>query len=101
MKFREYLKEKRIMKFKEYLAEVKSPSPLGTIWSVKAKLYDKDQKEIGYCMDTPNAIAKAFMEWPKAMFVKPFGEAIKPRSLYKDRMSKWNEAESHLVKNKG
>lgn len=74
------------------------PPKLGTVYPIKARLYDSNKKEIGYCIDTPNAIAKAFMEWPKAMYVKPFMEKLRPRAMYKDRMNKWNEAKSGLVK---
>ena len=84
--------------FKDYEEKVGKTPSLGNVWDVKAKLFDKNKKEIGFCIDTPNAIAKAFMEWDKAEYVKPFGSSIEPKSKYKDRMEKWNEAVSGLVK---
>ena len=84
--------------FSERLKERLVHGKLGTVYTAKARLYDKKKKEIGYCIDTPNAIAKAFMEWPEAMFVKPYMEDIQPKRLYEDRMKSWNDAESGLSK---
>ncbi len=48
-------------------------------------------------MDTPNAIAKAFMELPKAEYVSlSYGTALQPRAMYQQRMNQWNVAKSHL-----
>jgi hypothetical protein len=49
-------------------------------------------------MDTPNAIAKAFMEVPHAVAVKEYLEhAIKDRAAYQSRMAGWNVAESQVA----
>lgn len=76
--------------------------PLGTlnVWDVKATLYDIDGHKLGDCMDTPNAIAKAFMEQPKATMVKGLS-GCKVRSDYAGRMMDWNTAASHFRQRTG
>lgn len=71
----------------------KKPQALGTVWIAGAKVLDRNGKSIGGCMDTPNAIAKMFMEVPKANAVKTmFG--LKTRAEYMDRMGNFNNAQS-------
>ena len=69
---------------------------LGTVYPYKARLFDKDHNEIGYCIDTPNAIANAISQ-TNASFVKPYLESVKPSEIYKNRIGKWNKAESGFV----
>jgi hypothetical protein len=38
---------------------------LGTIGETTATLYNKDNKVIGYCLDTPNCIAVALQVYPQ------------------------------------
>jgi hypothetical protein len=76
-----------------------SPMKLGNVWPIRARLYNNMGILIGTCMDTPNSIAKAFMEVPEAVEVKPYGCSRAPRSQYQDRMKDWNEAASHYQPN--
>ena len=39
-----------------------TPAKLGSVWIARATLYNSAGRKIGTCTDTPNAIAKAFME---------------------------------------
>jgi hypothetical protein len=73
------------------------PPPLGTIWNVGAKVYNKKHALIGSCLDTPNAIAKMFMEMPEAAYIiqsKIMGSGKFDKDFYKDRMNRWNTASS-------
>ena len=72
------------------------PPKLGNVWPIAARLF-RNGKQVGTCMDTPNAIAKALMEYPQIDSVKPFGCSVVPRDAYAKRMANWNEAESHAV----
>ena len=40
------------------------PEKVGAVWVAKATLYNTKKEIIAYCVDTPNGIAKAFMELP-------------------------------------
>jgi len=74
------------------------PPKLGTVWPIGARLYDKNRKEIGSCMWTPNAVAKAFMECNRAEYVKGWGEkTLTHRDAYATRMADWNVATSCLI----
>jgi len=68
---------------------------LGTVYPYKARLY-KGKKEIGYCIDTPNAIAKAIMETGATM-VKEYLGHIVLASKYADRMQSWNTCISGVI----
>ena len=68
---------------------------IGTIGITRAKLFDGKDNLIGYCMDTPNAIAKAFMECPKAQSAQGILGTNK-RDYYNERMRGWNTAQSDL-----
>jgi len=69
--------------------------PLGTIYTTRARLYDRNGKYLGSCLDTPNAIARAFMECPEAGTA--FGTlGWSYRSDYGDRMNSYNTAFSFL-----
>ena len=68
---------------------------LGTVWTAKATLLNKNGKKIAYCLDTPNAIAKALMKVPEAQKVKSL-LGTHTRAYYKDRMKSWNKAKSGL-----
>lgn len=78
---------------------MRKPPKVGVVWTASAILYNKDGKVVARCLDTPNAIAKALMQMPSAVVVKSL-LGTHPRSHYQSRMSKWNTAESHLVKGK-
>lgn len=95
-RYKEYLKEN-----KKWLHEAKSkPKALGSVWTSSATLYDKNKKPIAICMDTPNAIAKAFMELPKAEYVSSFlSNELETKDKYSDRMKSWNNADSQLNTN--
>lgn len=68
---------------------------IGSVWTANAKLYNKDNILIGYCLDTPNAIAKAFMECSDIFYaIGLFGKQDK--SNFIDCMKDWNNANSHL-----
>jgi hypothetical protein len=71
------------------------PPPIGTVWTARAKVYDGRDKYIGSCMDTPNAIAKMFMEVPAANMVVGLG-GMKFRDEYTSRMY-GNTAMSHFA----
>lgn len=75
----------------------KKPASLGTVWPVHAVLFDENGRKLGRCLDTPNAIAKAFMQCSRAAFVKPSFEMVQEREVYSDRMKSWNKAESFLT----
>ena len=70
---------------------------LGTIGITKATLLNKNGKPIAYCLDTPNAIAKALMKVPSAQKVKSI-LGTHNREHYKPRMKSWNTAKSGLVR---
>ena len=70
---------------------------LGTIGITTATLFNKDNKKIATCIDTPNGIAKALEECKEAQYVKEsFNKEIFPRSKYEGRINKWNKAISYL-----
>lgn len=71
------------------------PARLGTIGLTKATLFNSRGKKIAYCLDTPNAIAKALMKVPEAQKVKSI-LGTHTRAYYKDRMKSWNKARSGL-----
>ena len=75
----------------------KTPPSIGTIGITKATLFDKRGKKIAYCLDTPNAIAKALMKVPEAQKVKSI-LGTHTRAYYQDRMKSWNKARSGLVR---
>ncbi len=66
---------------------------LGTIYTVRAKLYDNDGIKIGTCIDTPNAIAKAIMEHPEISIVDSIN-GLQVSGTYHERMKSWNVAAS-------
>jgi len=72
------------------------PPPLGTVWVARAILYNTAGHKIATCTDTPNAIAKAFMEMKEASTVKPSYEEYRNRPEYADRMAPWNTCPSGL-----
>lgn len=74
------------------------PKKLGTVWTSNAKLF-AGTVLIGYCLDTPNAIAKAMMEVPKITLAKsPSLDKIYSRSDMASRMNQWNVANSNFQK---
>ena len=75
--------------------KTKKPAPLGTIGITRATLLNSKGKKIAYCLDTPNAIAKALMKLPQAQKVKSILGTY-TRNHYKDRMKSWNTAKSGL-----
>jgi len=72
-------------------------APLGTVWSVRATLLNSRGKKVAYCVDTPNAIAKALMKVPSATKAHSI-LGTRARQYYKDRMKSWNKARSGLVR---
>ncbi|KKK64194.1 hypothetical protein LCGC14_2986720, partial [marine sediment metagenome] len=59
---------------------------LGTVWSARARLFNSAGKLVGTCTDTPNAIAKAFMELHKATSVKEsYSDTAINRTEYRSR----------------
>ena len=59
---------------------------LGIMGVTGVTLYNKNGKRVGYCMDTPNAIAQVMRNHPEVITVKnAFGE-VKTRREYTDRM---------------
>ena len=78
-------------------AKRRKPEPIGTIGVTKATLLNKRGTRIAYCMDTPNAIAKALMKEPRAAKVKSI-LGTHAREHYKPRMAPWNKARSGLVR---
>ena len=71
------------------------PVAIGTIGITRATLFNKRGKKIAYCLDTPNAIAKALMSVPEAQKVKSILGYFS-RADYKGRMKSWNKARSGL-----
>jgi hypothetical protein len=70
-----------------------------------AALFDSRMRILGYCIDTPNAIATAFMEVPAAAFVETEGEGsydpqpgLRTREDYGGSMNSWNYAESGFMR---
>lgn len=72
---------------------------LGTVWNARARLYNSAGKVIGTCTDTPNAIARAFMEHHQATCVSESysGIAIQ-RTEYRNRMYPGNTCPSGFKK---
>ena len=71
-------------------------APLGTIGVGKATLLDANKEVIGYCLDTPNAIANAIKECPKAYIViSILGNNY--YHYYNNRINKWNTAPSYMT----
>ncbi len=68
---------------------------IGTIGVTRARLYDISGNHIGYCLDTPNAIARAFMECLNAEVVHSILGAF-TRTDFLNRMQDWNTADSDL-----
>src|SRR3990167_8872628 len=69
------------------------PPKIGTVWTARAILFNSDGEAIGTSIDTPNAIAKAMMEYPEVAMVKGIG-GYKHREDYSSRMQSWNVASS-------
>lgn len=65
------------------------------VYPYKAKLF-KSGKLIGYCIDTPNAIANA-IAGTGADEVKEYLCPIVSSEKYKDRIASWNTAISGLI----
>ena len=74
---------------------------LGTVYTARARLFNSAGKQIGTCTDTPNAIAKAFIENYKATSVKLYLEdTARPRTDYQGRMQPWNNCSSEYSKSR-
>ena len=72
---------------------------LGTVWTARARLFNSAGKQIGTCKDTPNAIAKAFMEHHSATNVKEsYSDTAINRCEYRSRMQPWNDCNSGYSK---
>lgn len=77
---------------------VMSVTKPGTVYTARARLYNSAGRMIGTCTDTPNAIAKAFMEHHEATGVKESYENIaKQRTEYEHRMVKENKCDSGYI----
>ncbi len=67
----------------------------GNIWIARATLFNSAGKKIGTCTDTPNAIAKAFMEIHQATSVKEYlSDIAKDRTDYINKIQPWNTCPS-------
>ena len=72
-----------------------TPAKLGSVWIARATLYNSAGRKIGTCTDTPNAIAKAFMEHRNATSVRKCLEGgTEDRSDYTRRMGLFNACPS-------
>ena len=72
---------------------------LGTVWTARARLYNSAGRIIGTCTDTPNAIAKAFMENHSATSVmESYSSVAIQRTEYRDRMHPGNTCPSGYSK---
>ncbi len=68
---------------------------LGTVWTARARLFNSAGRQIGTCTDTPNAIARAFMEVYKATSVKEsYSDTAINRCEYRTRMNQGNTCPS-------
>ncbi len=68
------------------------PAKIGTVYTAKARLFSRDGKLIGRCIDTPNAIARAMMENAEiSMAIESSGRQVM-RTEYASRMADWNVA---------
>jgi hypothetical protein len=67
---------------------------LGSVWIARATCYDSAGQRIGYCIDTPNGIAKAMLEHTEIYMAKGLA-GYSNRTNMRDRMAAWNVAESH------
>ena len=71
------------------------PQMIGTVWIARARLFNSAGKQIGTCTDTPNAIAKAFIENHTATSVKEsYSDTAINRHEYKNRMIPQNNCPS-------
>lgn len=68
---------------------------VGNVGLTRARLFNSSGELIGYCLDTPNAIAKALMECPQAQVAQGI-LGINKREYYHNRMQTWNTAHSDL-----
>ena len=70
-------------------------APLGVIWTARARLFNSAGKVVGTCTDTPNAIAKAFMEHRNATSVKEsYSDTAIIRTEFRNRMHPQNTCPS-------
>lgn len=70
---------------------------MGCFGVTTAFLYDKNNKPIGNCIDTPNGIAKAMMENSNIeKVIGYFPDKVSYRKDYIDRMNNYNTAKSYL-----
>lgn len=60
---------------------------LGIMGVTNAALYNRNSKLVGYCMDTPNAIAQVLRNHPEVQLVKDAFGGCKNRSEYSARMA--------------
>lgn len=72
---------------------------LGSVWTARAKVYDANGKFIGSCMDTPNAIARMFMEIRRAEVVKDVLGKYTHRIDYKSKMNEYNNVNPEWASN--
>lgn len=56
------------------------------IFDIGARLYDFNKTEIGTCIDSPCAIARAFNVRPVICFVKPYGGELESKRSYLKRV---------------
>ena len=72
---------------------------MGIFGETTAIVHDNKMRVIGTCIDTPNGIAKMFMECNRAEYVKTMLDGLKQRYTYNDRMGNFNSATSYLKLN--
>ncbi|MFA4854027.1 MAG: hypothetical protein WC616_01575 [Candidatus Omnitrophota bacterium] len=79
---------------------MRKPIALGAVYTARATLFNSAGQKIGTCTDTPNAIAKAFMENRNATAVKEcYSNIAQCRTEFNHRMNKLNDCQS-LFRNK-
>lgn len=72
-----------------------------TIWTAISTLFNSKTELIGFCIDTPNGIAKAMLEDESIQYaLSPSLDKIYRQADLVDRMCGWNDAESGLVQPK-
>ena len=72
---------------------------LGTVWTARARLFNSAGKLVGSCTDTPNAIARAFMDHHNATGVKEcLSDTAICRTEYLNRMHPGNTCPSGYSK---
>ena len=70
--------------------------PLGSVWTARATLFNSKLEIIGWCMDTPNALAKAMQETDAAFAYSAAMSEVYSYADMQSRMEDWNTAPTNL-----